>query len=85
MLSRMSVPEQEQAFLIDLCFRWILDNEETVAVKVYCMQIIANHLYPELKYELRGVIEDRFSRSSAGFQSRGRKILKMIEKMDQLP
>ncbi len=80
-LSRTPIPEEEQGMLIDQCFGWMLDLNEPVAVKVYCMQIIANHLdtYPELSNELREVIEDQWDRNSPGFQSRGRKILRMMK------
>jgi hypothetical protein len=85
-LSRCDIPENVRGDLIDHCFQWLVDRNEPVAVKVYGMQIIANHLslYPELGQELRNIIEDQFSRSSPGFQAKGRKILKLISKTDGL-
>ena len=82
-LSRSGIPQEYQGELIDLCFRFLVDAGQPVAVKVYAMQIIANHLssYPELGNELREIIEDQFSRNSAGFHSRGRKILKLIDSL----
>jgi hypothetical protein len=74
--------ENDQGVLIDLCFQWITKPEITVAVKVYCMEILSNHLkiYPELAYELKSVIEDQFEKNSAGFKSRGRRTLKLLQK-----
>jgi hypothetical protein len=79
-LSRIEIPEKWHGFLVDLCFKWISDPECTVAVKVYSMQILENmvKIYPELKSELRDVIEDQFNKNSAGFKSRGGKILKSL-------
>jgi len=81
-LMRTEIPEEHQGLLIDICFRWIMDEEKKVAVKVYAMQIIENHIpqYPELAVELSEVIEDQFEKNSAGFKSRGRKVLKNLEK-----
>ncbi len=83
MLSRYVIPADRQGPLVDLCFGWLLSDEEPVAVKVYAMQIIANHLdeYPELRNELKEVIEDRLDRNSAGFRARGKKILARISRM----
>ena len=84
MLSRMPIPEELQGTLIDLCFKWMTGEEEPVAVKVFCMDIVARHLgmYPDLRFELREVIEDQYSRSSAGFQAHGRKVLKQISAIE---
>jgi len=81
-LMRTEIPENLQGVLIDTCFEWLLSAEKTVAVKIFAMQIIENHLafYPELAVELKEVIEDQWEKNSAGFKSRGRKVLKGLEK-----
>lgn len=81
-LMRTRIPEKYQGHLIDICFRWILDEDKKVAAKVFAMQIIENHLpqYPELAVELSEVINDQFNKNSAGFKSRGRKVLKNLQK-----
>lgn len=82
-LSRCSIDdEDDQGKLIDLCFKWIMEQGKTVAVKIFCMQILSNQLeiYPELAYELKSVIEDQFEKNSAGFKSRGRKTLNSLQK-----
>lgn len=81
-LSRHEIPEELQGVLIDICFKWIEDAEKTVAVKIFALQIIENHLplYPELAYELQGVIENQWGKNSVGFKSRAGKILKTIQK-----
>lgn len=81
-MTRMEIPDEFQGPLIDICFEWMANAERTVAVKVFAMEIVKNHLelYPELAYELKSVIEDQWDKNSAGFKARGRKVLQQIEK-----
>lgn len=83
LLSRYEIPEQEQGLLIDLCFSYLVSELYPVAVKVHAMQIIYLHvlIYPELKDELLAVIEDQIANNSAGFKSRGRRLIKQMEKL----
>jgi hypothetical protein len=83
MLCRHEIPEEDQGLLIDLCFSYMTSELYPVAVKVHAMQIIYNHalLYPELKEELRTVIEDQMENNSVGFSSRGRRILRQMEQL----
>jgi len=83
MLCRYNIPEEEQGLLIDLCFKYMVSELYPVAVKVHAMQIIYNHclLYPELKDELRTVIEDQVSNNSVGFMARGRRIIRQLERL----
>ena len=82
MLCRHEIPEEQQGLLIDLCFRYMVSELYPVAVKVHAMQIIYGHtlIYPELKEELQTVIEDQMENNSVGFSSRGRRILRQMEK-----
>ncbi len=83
LLSRYEIPEEEQGLLIDLCFSYMVSELYPVAVKVHAMQIIYLHvlLYPELKDELVAVIEDQIDNNSVGFLSRGRRLIKQMEKL----
>lgn len=82
MLMRVEIPEEYQGLLIDICFRWIADENVKVASKIFSMQIIENHVnqYPELAFELSELIRDQFNKNSAGFKSRGKKVLKNLQK-----
>ena len=82
MLSRYDIPEEEQGLLIDLCFSYLVSGQYPVAVKAHAMLIIYNHvlLYPELKDEFIAVIEDQEANNSVGFKSRGRNLIKQMEK-----
>jgi len=79
-LSVREIPEKYEGQITDLCFCWMQSSDVPVAIKVHCMQILANIAirYPDLAGELRSVIIDQIPRNSVGFASRGRKILKRL-------
>jgi len=67
---------------INTCFNWLMSENIPVAVKAHCMQILYNVCkeYPDLKGELIEVIESQIDNNSAGFKSRGRKIINALNK-----
>ncbi len=78
---KLQIPEKYAGELIDICFQYLESEKETLAVKVFAMTVIYNlsSKYPEIRNELRILIEDQLPYSSPGFQSRGKKILKGIQ------
>ena len=82
LMCRYEIPEDDQGMLIDRCFSYMVSELFPVAVKVHAMQIIYNHamIYPELKSELKTVIEDQIINNSVGFRSRGKRIIRQLEK-----
>jgi len=80
MISRYKLDEDDQGIVADLCFDWLHKENVPVAIKVYSMQILADLAmeYPELKQELILLIEDHMDLNSAGFKSRGARILKKL-------
>ena len=78
--TQMPLSEDIQGELVGKCFDLLLDPKRPVAIHVHAMQCIANYLpqYPDLAVELKTIIEDGMEEGSAGFRSRGRKILKQI-------
>ena len=81
-LAVRNIPEKLEGQLVDLCFCWLQSAVVPVAIKVHCMQILANISvrYPDLSVELQSVINEQIPRNSVGFSSRGRKILKQLQK-----
>ena len=76
-----SIDEDNQGPLLDLAFRLTESPLMAIAIRVFAMTVVANFctIYPELKDELRGVIELTIAEGTTpGFRSRGRKILKQI-------
>jgi hypothetical protein len=79
-LCSQDIPKKLRGKIVNICFDFILDPEETVAVKVLCLEIVwkISQQHPELKNELKVVIEDQIPKTTAAFLSRGSKILRAI-------
>ena len=73
-----SLPEDHQGVLYDRAIRWILDPKAGVAVRVFSISLAAKIAagIPELEEEVCLTIESQLEFGSAGFRSRGRKVLK---------
>jgi hypothetical protein len=67
--------------MIDTCFA-LLDPKEPIAVRAFSMTVLGNLAaqHPDLKKELRLVIESQLPYGSAGFVARAKKVLKQLEK-----
>ncbi len=79
-LQLVKLPIQCHDMAVDKCFEYLENRKEAIAIQVFAMTILSNiaNSYPELKKELRILIEDRMEQASAGFRSRGKKILKKL-------
>ncbi|MBN1340257.1 MAG: hypothetical protein JXA03_13085 [Bacteroidales bacterium] len=68
--------------LINTCFEWLMSPDEKVAQKVYAMDILykSSALFPGIIPELIASIEEQMPRSSVGFASFGKKVLKKLIK-----
>ena len=77
LLQDISVPKQFQGELMNICFDYISSPDEAVAVKAFALTVLDNlsKQYPEIKSELKTIIDDRWDYESAAFKSRAKKIL----------
>ena len=84
MLSKLPIDEEEDGRLYDLCLSYIGNPRIHVAIQVHCMEIAWNIAkpYPELCQELWKVIDAHWEEGSAGYQARGRRIRKKMEKVE---
>ena len=77
------LPEDEDDIgrLLNFCFDMMNTPTRQVSIKIYTMEILYNivQLEPELKNELTLVIENQMRYGSAGFVSRGTRILKKLK------
>lgn len=80
-LASHQIPKKLQGKLINVCFDLILSANEKVAMKVHAMQCIANIAkeHRELIPELKSVIEDQLSKTTAAFHARARMVLKALK------
>ncbi len=72
------IPEDYHGVLMDRCFEYIADPDETIAAQAYALGILERltKLYPEILPELKTVVEVRLPNAAPAFKSRARKILK---------
>jgi len=84
-LRGIEVPEELEGLALNHCFDFLTSQKETVAVKVFAMTVLLNicQKEPDLLLELQIIIEDQMPYSSAGFRSRGKKVLKAIDRVLQ--
>lgn len=72
------IPEKLHGLVMNACFDFLADPSETVAVRCFSMTVLANlaQIYPEIKQEIRLIIEDALQHeTTAGFRSRAKKTL----------
>jgi hypothetical protein len=76
-LQDVKIPENLHGVLANICFQYLQNPSEAIAIKVFSMTIIHNLTkdYPELKEELKFILEEQLPFQSAGFRSRAGKIL----------
>lgn len=80
LLQEIPIPKKLHGEVMDTCFGFIADVQEAIAVKAFSLSIL-DHLskqYPEIKHELKVIIEERWDYETAAFHSRARKILKNL-------
>jgi hypothetical protein len=83
-LQFVNIPKPLQGIAASNCFLLLQSETEPVAVKVFSMTVLGNlcQKEPDLINELRLVIEHQLIRASAGFKSRAKKILRLLEGFD---
>jgi len=83
LLQFVEIPSSIHGLAADTAFRFLNDKKQPVAIHVFSMTVLGNlcKKYPELKNELVPIIKERMAYSTPGFQSRGKKILKGLEKL----
>ena len=77
----ITIPRSLQGQAASICFDLFQNPGEPVAVRVFSMSVLARIAQdqPELKNELKILIEDQLPFGSTGFLSRARKVLKQLE------
>ena len=83
-LQTVDIPISLLGKTADSCFKLLAKSSEAIAIKVFAMTVLLAIVRKEttLKNELRISIEDQLPYASAGFISRGKKVLKSLEKIN---
>ena len=80
LLQKIIIPKKYHGKVMTICFDYLLCPDEEIAVKAFSLTVLHNlsKSYPEIKQELKTIIEDRWEFETAAFHSRAKKILKDI-------
>ncbi len=76
----IDAPARFHGELMHTCFGFIESMNEKPAIKAFALTVLFNlsGQYPDIRPELKTIIEDRWDYESPAFKSRGRKILKSL-------
>lgn len=76
-LQEIEVPEKYQGEVMDACFQFLEKPTTPVAIKAFSITTLFNlsKTYPEIRPELKLIINDRLDYETAAFKSRAKKIL----------
>ena len=81
-LGFVTIPVELEGRIVSICFDFLLDPREAIAVKVFAMTVLGNNIgkYPELIEELEAIINDQWEIFSPGLKSRSKRVLKKFGK-----
>jgi len=79
-LEAIDIPEAFHGEVMNACFNFIESPTTAIAIKAFSLTTLYNlsKIYPEIKPELKLIIEEKWDDESPAFKSRGKKILKGI-------
>ena len=80
-LQDIDIPRPLAGKVATVCFDLLAAHNEPIAVKVFSMTVLANLAQdePDMKNEIRILVEREMINGSAGVRSRGAKVLKRLE------
>jgi hypothetical protein len=80
LLQDVSIPKKYQGLVMNTCFEFLQSPETPIAIKAFSLTILANLArdYPDIRGELRLVIEEQWEHATPAVRSRAKKILKAI-------
>lgn len=82
LLQYCEIPRRFHGTLIDRCFGYVKDRSTPIAVRAFSMTVLHRLIEkePDLRKELRIILEDELPYASPGFVSRARKILQKTDR-----
>jgi hypothetical protein len=80
LLQDVDIPKRYHGRVMSNCFEFIQLPETPIAVKAFSLSILGNltSLYPEIRGELKLIIEEQWQHATSAFRSRAKKILKDV-------
>lgn len=85
LLQNVDIPDNYIGQIIELCFGYLRNEKEAIAVQAFAMQVIMNATkkFPELGFELRECIMHLMPNGSAGIRNRGQKIIHQLNAIER--
>jgi hypothetical protein len=85
-LEQVDIPEKFHGDLMNACFGFIETPATPPAIKAFSLTILfrLSDSYPEIRQELKLIIENNWEREGPAFKSRGRKILAALGKHSRI-
>ena len=82
MIARMPFPAGTEGELLTITFEWLVSTTESVAVKMYSIQILyrLSATEPDILQELYDTIEFQMADGTPGFRSIGSKLMQQIDR-----
>ena len=80
LLQHVTIPEDWQGPVMNICFDYVSSPKEAIAVKAFSITVLANMAqhYPEIIPELKWVIDDQLENQSPAFKSRAKQLYKKL-------
>lgn len=81
-LELIEIPEEFHGEVMNACFHFIETPSTPAAIKAFSLTTLFNlsKQYPEIRSELKLIIEERWDTETAAFRSRGKRILLCLGK-----
>lgn len=78
LLQHIAIPQKFHGEIMDICFNYISSPHEAVAIKAFSLTILQKlaEQYPEIRSEVKLIIEERWNYETAAFKVRAKKFLK---------
>lgn len=79
-LQYAEIPKRFHGRVMSACFEFVCTPGTPIAVKAFSLTVLEHlaEVYPEIKPELKVIIEERWDHETAAFRSRARKIMKKL-------
>lgn len=80
LLQHVGIPEKYQGGVMNICFQYLENPKEAVAIKAFSLTVLGNlaKQYPEIIPEVKLLIEEQLPRQTAAFKVRAKQFLKSV-------
>ncbi|HVU96324.1 MAG TPA: hypothetical protein VHE34_13935 [Puia sp.] len=82
LLQDVAIPKKHQGRVMSTCFDFLQSPETPIAVKAFSLTVLSNlsKEHPDIRGELKLIIEEQWERSAPAFRARAKRVLRQMEK-----